>query len=152
MPACERVHGNASKLLASRRSDNGPHRWVQPDATKKAGICRRPKLIKVGLNRSLSLCAPLLLTCTSRSSEPYSNYIPGDFPRREMRVKCLEIHWHDGKPIATCDFQPIPFKKARPTVGGERSFTRQSYKLATGGEDNHVRVRGLYPGVRGHRC
>lgn len=58
-----------------------------------------------------------------------------------MRVKCIEIHWHDGKPIATCDFQPLPFKKARPTAGGERSFTRQTYKLATGGEDNHVRVR-----------
>lgn len=58
-----------------------------------------------------------------------------------MRVKCIEIHWHDGKPIATCDFQPVPFKKARPTAGGERSFTRQTYKLATGGEDNHVRVR-----------
>ncbi|EIM87242.1 WD40 repeat-like protein [Stereum hirsutum FP-91666 SS1] len=64
-----------------------------------------------------------------------------------MRVKCIEIHWHDGKPIATCDFQPVPFKKARPTAGGERSFTRQTYKLATGGEDNHVRLWNVHPNM-----
>ena len=56
-----------------------------------------------------------------------------------MRYRTLEIRWHDSKPISTCDFQPIPFKKARPSQ--EKSFASQSYKLATGGEDNHVRVR-----------
>ena len=56
-----------------------------------------------------------------------------------MRYRTLEIRWHDSKPISTCDFQPIPFKKARPSQ--EKNFASQSYKLATGGEDNHVRVR-----------
>ena len=55
-----------------------------------------------------------------------------------MRVKTLEIRWHDSKPISTCDFQPVPFKRARP--GQDKNFASQSYKLATGGEDNHVRV------------
>ncbi len=55
-----------------------------------------------------------------------------------MRVRTLEIRWHDSKPISTCDFQPVPFKKARPTQ--DKNFVGQSYKLATGGEDNHVRV------------
>ena len=56
-----------------------------------------------------------------------------------MRVRTLEIRWHDSKPISACDFQPVPFKKARPTQ--DKNFVGQSYKLATGGEDNHVRVR-----------
>ena len=55
-----------------------------------------------------------------------------------MRVRTLEIRWHDSKPIATCDFQPVAFKKARPVV--EKNYASQAYKLATGGEDNHVRV------------
>lgn len=55
-----------------------------------------------------------------------------------MRVQTLEIRWHDSKPISTCDFQPASFKKARPT--SDKGFTSQSYRLATGGEDNHVRV------------
>jgi chromatin assembly factor 1 subunit B len=55
-----------------------------------------------------------------------------------MRYRTLEIRWHDSKPISTCDFQPVPFKKARPSP--EKGFAGQSYKLATGGEDNHVRV------------
>ena len=59
----------------------------------------------------------------------------------EMRVRTLEIRWHDSKPISACDFQPVPFKKARPTQ--DKNFVGQSYKLATGGEDNHVRVRSL---------
>ena len=58
-----------------------------------------------------------------------------------MRVRTLEIRWHDNKPISTCDFQPMPFKKARPT--SDKGFTTQSYRLATGGEDNHVRVRSF---------
>jgi hypothetical protein len=57
-----------------------------------------------------------------------------------MRFRTLEIRWHDSKPISTCDFQPVSFKKARPAVGQENSFAAQSYRLATGGEDNHVRV------------
>ena len=55
-----------------------------------------------------------------------------------MRVRTLEIRWHDGKPISSCDFQPVGFKKARPA--SDRNFARQAYRLATAGEDNHVRV------------
>ena len=55
-----------------------------------------------------------------------------------MRVRTLEIRWHDSKPISTCDFQPVPFKKARPA--SDKHFPAQAYRLATGGEDNHVRV------------
>ncbi|ETW77464.1 hypothetical protein HETIRDRAFT_326517 [Heterobasidion irregulare TC 32-1] len=62
-----------------------------------------------------------------------------------MRVRTLEIRWHDGKPISTCDFQPIPFKKARPPQ--DKGFTRQSYRLATGGEDNHVRIWMVHPNI-----
>lgn len=61
-----------------------------------------------------------------------------------MRFRTLEIRWHDSKPISSCDFQPIPsFKKARPPngQGQDERWATQSYKLATGGEDNHVRVR-----------
>ena len=49
-----------------------------------------------------------------------------------MRVRTLEIRWHDSKPISTCDFQPAPFKKARPAQ--DRHFPAQAYRLATGGE------------------
>jgi hypothetical protein len=56
-----------------------------------------------------------------------------------MRVRTLEIRWHDSKPISSCDFQPVFFKKARPVP--DKAFAGQSYRLATGGEDNHVRVR-----------
>jgi chromatin assembly factor 1 subunit B len=69
-----------------------------------------------------------------------------------MRFRTLEIRWHDSKPISTCDFQPVSFKKARPPVGQEQNFAGQSYRLATGGEDNHVRVRlVVYPSGRA-RC
>ncbi|KAJ7766374.1 chromatin assembly complex protein [Mycena maculata] len=54
-----------------------------------------------------------------------------------MRFRTLEIRWHDSKPISSCDFQPVaPFKKARALT---------SYRLATGGEDNHVRLWGVHP-------
>lgn len=56
-----------------------------------------------------------------------------------MRVRTLEIRWHDSKPINSCDFQPLPPKKARPA--NERDYIAQSYRLATAGEDNNVRVR-----------
>ncbi|KAJ7628904.1 WD40 repeat-like protein [Roridomyces roridus] len=60
-----------------------------------------------------------------------------------MRYRTLEIRWHDSKPISSCDFQPLPFKKARPA-----SFATQSYRLATAGEDNHVRLWMVHP----HLC
>ncbi|KAA1474538.1 WD40 repeat-like protein [Dentipellis sp. KUC8613] len=62
-----------------------------------------------------------------------------------MRVRTLEIRWHDSKPISTCDFQPVPFKKARPA--SDKSFARQAYRLATGGEDNHVRIWMVHPNI-----
>lgn len=62
-----------------------------------------------------------------------------------MRVKTLEIRWHDSKPISTCDFQPVPFKKARPAQ--DKNFATQAYKLATGGEDNHVRLWMVHPNI-----
>ncbi|KAH9925021.1 WD40 repeat-like protein [Epithele typhae] len=62
-----------------------------------------------------------------------------------MRVRTLEIRWHDSKPISTCDFQPVPFKKARPTA--DKLFPSQAYRLATGGEDNHVRLWMVHPNI-----
>ncbi|KAH9171807.1 WD40 repeat-like protein [Lactarius sanguifluus] len=62
-----------------------------------------------------------------------------------MRVRTLEIRWHDGKPISTCDFQPVFFKKARPSQ--DKAFAGQSYRLATGGEDNYVRIWMVYPNI-----
>ncbi|KAH7883036.1 WD40-repeat-containing domain protein [Phlebopus sp. FC_14] len=62
-----------------------------------------------------------------------------------MRYRTLEIRWHDSKPIATCDFQPVSFKKARPSQ--EKNFAAQSYRLATGGEDNHVRIWMVHPNI-----
>ncbi|EPQ50803.1 WD40 repeat-like protein [Gloeophyllum trabeum ATCC 11539] len=62
-----------------------------------------------------------------------------------MRVRTLEIRWHDSKPISTCDFQPLPFKKARPAQ--DKMFATHSYRLATGGEDNHVRLWMVYPNI-----
>ncbi|KZV62283.1 WD40 repeat-like protein [Peniophora sp. CONT] len=64
-----------------------------------------------------------------------------------MRVRTLEIRWHDGKPIASCDFQPIGYKKARPAQTDLRAFARQSYRLATAGEDNHVRLWMVHPNM-----
>ncbi|KAF8065003.1 chromatin assembly complex protein [Lyophyllum atratum] len=65
-----------------------------------------------------------------------------------MRFRTLEIRWHDSKPISTCDFQPLPFKKARPSAGQEKAFASHSYRLATGGEDNHVRIWMVHPNIR----
>ncbi|EGO01144.1 hypothetical protein SERLA73DRAFT_105689 [Serpula lacrymans var. lacrymans S7.3] len=62
-----------------------------------------------------------------------------------MRYRTLEIRWHESKPISTCDFQPVSFKKARPTQ--EKNFAGQNYRLATGGEDNHVRIWMVYPNI-----
>ena len=57
-----------------------------------------------------------------------------------MRFRTLEIRWHDSKPILSCDFQPVSYKKARPGAGHEKTYATQAYRLASGGEDNHVRV------------
>ncbi|PFH48940.1 hypothetical protein AMATHDRAFT_49126 [Amanita thiersii Skay4041] len=65
-----------------------------------------------------------------------------------MRFRTLEIRWHDSKPISTCDFQPAPFKKARPPAGQEKNFAAHAYRLATGGEDNHVRLWMVHPNIR----
>ncbi|TFK73115.1 hypothetical protein BDN72DRAFT_814927 [Pluteus cervinus] len=65
-----------------------------------------------------------------------------------MRFRTLEIRWHDSKPISTCDFQPITFKKARPQAGQDMNWPAQSYRLATGGEDNHVRIWMVHPNIR----
>ncbi|KAJ7111358.1 WD40-repeat-containing domain protein [Mycena epipterygia] len=63
-----------------------------------------------------------------------------------MRYRTLEIRWHDSKPISSCDFQPVPFKKARPP-----SLGAQAYRLATAGEDNHVRVWMVHPNIGSDR-
>ncbi|KIK96890.1 hypothetical protein PAXRUDRAFT_825486 [Paxillus rubicundulus Ve08.2h10] len=65
-----------------------------------------------------------------------------------MRYRTLEIRWHDSKPISTSDFQPVPFKKARPSQ--EKSYASQTYRLATGGEDNHVRLWMVHPNILPH--
>ncbi|KAM6501228.1 chromatin assembly complex protein [Amanita muscaria] len=65
-----------------------------------------------------------------------------------MRFRTLEIRWHDNKPISTCDFQPAPFKKARPPAGQEKNFATHAYRFATGGEDNHVRLWMVHPHIR----
>ncbi|KAG5651336.1 hypothetical protein H0H81_009024 [Sphagnurus paluster] len=65
-----------------------------------------------------------------------------------MRFRTLEIRWHDSKPISTCDFQPVHFKRARPAIGQEKTFASHSYRLATGGEDNHVRIWMVHPNIR----
>ncbi|KAK7062875.1 Chromatin assembly factor 1 subunit [Paramarasmius palmivorus] len=75
-----------------------------------------------------------------------------------MRFKTLEIRWHDSKAISSCDFQPVPvFKKARPSGLGSSDISQQewtekwasqSYRLATGGDDNHVRVWMVHPNIR----
>lgn len=62
-----------------------------------------------------------------------------------MRYRTLEIRWHDSKPISSCDFQPVPFKKARPSSSSPSAFATQSYRLATAGEDNHVRLWMVHP-------
>nr|GAT48887.1 predicted protein [Mycena chlorophos] len=67
-----------------------------------------------------------------------------------MRFRTLEIRWHDNKPISSCDFQPAPVKKARPATANTdpRAFAAQSYRLATAGEDNHVRIWMVHPYLR----
>ncbi|CAK5267125.1 unnamed protein product [Mycena citricolor] len=91
-----------------------------------------------------------------------------------MRYRTLEIRWHDSKPISSCDFQPVGFKKARPHLGTSASqatptlaagptqerekdrdrdaelrtaYASQAYRLATAGEDNHVRIWMVHPNL-----
>ncbi|KAF8501284.1 WD40-repeat-containing domain protein [Gautieria morchelliformis] len=62
-----------------------------------------------------------------------------------MRVRTLEIRWHDQKPISTCDFQPISASR-KPRASREQ-IGSTSYRLATGGEDNNVRVWLVRPNI-----
>lgn len=94
-----------------------------------------PNLDTASLQNPL-VCATRTLAATTSTIPFTPSLVAGKYDT--MRYRTLEIRWHDSKPISTCDFQPIPFKKARPSQ--EKNFTSQSYKLATGGEDNHVRV------------
>ena len=107
------------------QGDAGLRRLFGPACTATAAA-QQPLLRTSGSSPSL------FLSSSSTTTSAFPNCVS------EMRVRTLEIRWHDGKPISTCDFQPIPFKKARPPQ--DKGFTRQSYRLATGGEDNHVRV------------
>lgn len=62
-----------------------------------------------------------------------------------MRVKTLEIRWHDGKPISSCHFQPLPPAQRKARQAKDKETQHQaSYRLATAGDDNNVRVR-LFP-------
>ncbi|KAL0579910.1 Chromatin assembly factor 1 subunit [Marasmius crinis-equi] len=75
-----------------------------------------------------------------------------------MRFRTLEIRWHDSKAISSCDFQPVPvFKKARPPGLASSDISQQewtekwasqSYRLATGGDDNNVRIWMVHPNIR----
>lgn len=89
-----------------------------------------------------------LLPPSSTDSFPSARRVSHLIFTATMRFRTLEIRWHDSKPISTCDFQPSSFKKARPQQqnGGDgmewaEKWAEQKYRLATGGEDNHVRVR-----------
>lgn len=82
-----------------------------------------------------------------------------------MRVRTLEIRWHNGDPIYACDFQPLPQSQLKktlaprvvpahkdgqpststsngstPAVGAAAYGVGQSFRFATGGSDNNVRV------------
>jgi hypothetical protein len=82
-------------------------------------------------------------TLSSRPKPKYSSALelpPRSFrPRgkKKMRVKTLEIRWHDSKPIYACDFQ----RKHRSSTATGTTAGGGSYKLATGGADKYVRVR-----------
>ncbi|KIJ43010.1 hypothetical protein M422DRAFT_75536 [Sphaerobolus stellatus SS14] len=60
-----------------------------------------------------------------------------------MRVRTLEIRWHDQKPISTCDFQPTT-RKSRVT---REQLGSACYRLATGGEDNNIRIWFVRPNI-----
>ena len=66
--------------------------------------------------------------------------IANALPENATGTASTEIRWHDGKPISTCDFQPTPAKPGKARADKDPSAPT-SYRLATGGEDNNVRVR-----------
>lgn len=111
-----------------------------------------------------------------------SHYIHPSHPTSPlaMRVRTLEIRWHNGDPIYSCDFQPLPQSQLKKTIAprivhkesstpssSEQKATLppppppptaatsasassttntnygvgQSFRFATGGSDNNVRVR-----------
>lgn len=87
-----------------------------------------------------------------------------------MRVRTLEIRWHNGDPIYACDFQPLPQAQLKKIIAPRIVSTAaakekekdaststsstsanptaafgvgQSFRFATGGSDNQVRVRAI---------
>ncbi|KAG9038502.1 hypothetical protein FS837_001243, partial [Tulasnella sp. UAMH 9824] len=103
-----------------------------------------------------------------------------------MRVRTLEIRWHNGDPIYSCDFQPLPQSQLKKTIAprivhkesstpssSEQKATLpppppppaaatsssaasttntnygvgQSFRFATGGSDNNVRIWMVYPNI-----
>jgi chromatin assembly factor 1 subunit B len=72
-----------------------------------------------------------------------------------MRTKTLEIRWHDTQPIFSSDSQPYPPHQLKRLLSQQQagafpsgkekekevSAAGRSYRVATGGADNHVRVR-----------
>ncbi|KEP47025.1 chromatin assembly complex protein [Rhizoctonia solani 123E] len=85
-----------------------------------------------------------------------------------VRVKTLEIRWHHSaeknysEPIYACDFQPLPANQLKKLVapriqqqGREKDKDKevsgpgygQSFRMATGGGDNNIRVWMVYPNV-----
>ncbi|KAL7418057.1 WD40-repeat-containing domain protein [Mrakia frigida] len=89
-----------------------------------------------------------------------------------MRTKTLEIRWHDTSPIFSSDFQPLAphaLKKllnlpstfsssssstSSNSAGGGKEKEKEhvvaggrSYRLATGGADNHVRLWLIHPNI-----
>ncbi|KAG8896430.1 hypothetical protein FRB99_008891 [Tulasnella sp. 403] len=86
-----------------------------------------------------------------------------------MRVRTLEIRWHNGDPIYACDFQPLSQAQLKkiiaPRVVAHKENTSgsgtsntpvlappshgigQSFRFATGGSDNNVRIWMVYPNI-----
>ncbi|KAG8926328.1 hypothetical protein FRC02_008962 [Tulasnella sp. 418] len=75
-----------------------------------------------------------------------------------MRVRTLEIRWHNGQPIFSCDYQPLPqqqlkrliSQRSNPPRSGNDIQSPPSYRMATGGSDNHVRMWMVHPNVPPH--
>ncbi|KDQ18379.1 hypothetical protein BOTBODRAFT_154299 [Botryobasidium botryosum FD-172 SS1] len=78
-----------------------------------------------------------------------------------MRVRTLEIRWHNSLPIYACDFQPlttthlkrvlapriVTHSSSTPTAVPSPAESSQSYRFATAGSDNNVRVWMVHPNV-----
>ncbi|GAA94946.1 uncharacterized protein L969DRAFT_53259 [Mixia osmundae IAM 14324] len=73
-----------------------------------------------------------------------------------MRVKALEIRWHNTQPIFSADFHPLPadqYRKtsAHPYMSKDMSPDRDPelcWRLATAGGDNNVRIWLVHPEPR----